>query len=410
MHNVYIINIGSELTKGEVVNTNATYISQKLSNMGLNISYVIAVPDQYEIAIRHINKIVSDEGIYIFTGGLGGTQDDITRRIISKLLKRNLIIDIEKEKALEDWYHKNARSFDESDRMQASYPEGGYLLDNKIGLAYGFYLKDKEKYIFSLPGVPKEMIYMFDEEVLPIIKKEKLHNVKYKSEIITFYNIPEYILDKKLHKILSKYNGIQYGTRTNYGSIRVRIESENSDLKTCINEIKDKLNDYFVGLGERRIEEMIGDMLKNKKLTLSTAESCTAGLLSKVITDVPGSSEYFIGGVVSYSNNIKMNMLDVKKETLQRYGAVSSFTAKEMAIGVLNRMQSDIALSITGVAGPSGGTEEKKVGTVYICLCFKNKKPIVNKNHFNGVRDSIRLRSVNAALFMLYSFLRKGGY
>ncbi len=407
MINTFIISIGAELTKGEILNSNAVYISRELTKRGMDISSILVVPDNYKKAIRYIKRILNYGGLFIFTGGLGGTSDDNTRKIISSVLGKKLSIDKEKEEILREWYAKNERDFDESDIMQASCPEGGILLENHFGIAYGFYVKVRDKMIFSLPGVPKEMKFMFDNEVIPLLEKEKLFDHHYKSEIVTFCGIPEYTLDKRVKKILSSYRGIEHGTRAGFGLISLKLESWECDIEPCVAEIMETLDEYIVTRGNKRIEQVIGDLLKEKKITLSVAESCTAGLLSKVITDVPGSSKYFVGGIVSYSDRIKEDILGVSDKTLNKFGAVSSQTAQEMALGALKELDSDIAISITGIAGPNGGTKEKAVGTVYICIYRKGEKPYIKRNLFVGDRETIRYRSIYQALFMLVTFLRR---
>jgi nicotinamide-nucleotide amidase len=403
----HIVSIGDELIKGEINNSNATYISRELVKRGIYISSIVTLPDSYEIAFKSFKGILTERGIFIITGGLGATNDDITRKIISGVLGKPLCIDNSKVKLLKQVYEKKKRRFRSSDMMQASYPEGGILLENDMGLAYGFYLMDDEQYIFSLPGVPKEMKSMFYNQVLPLLKRQGLFKSKYKYEILTFSCIPEYTLDQKLEEIVSKYNNIEYGTRSRYGLIKVRIESTRVEIEPCILEIINKLNEYYICRDEQKLESIIGNLLLQHGLTLAVAESCTAGFLSKVITDVPGSSRYYLGGVVAYSNAIKKNILNVSVETLDTYGAVSGETALEMARGVKEKLQSDIALSITGIAGPEGGTEEKAVGTVFICFYRNGKSFKVEKNEFSGDREMVRLRSVNKSLFMLYQFLKE---
>lgn len=415
MKRVCIICVGDELIKGEIENTNASFISRELAARGVHVSSIAAIPDDHATAVYYGARIVEDEGIYIFTGGLGATQDDVTRTIVSEILGRELVIDKQKLKALQRWYEKRGRAFDDSDRRQAAYPEGGVLLNNQVGLAYGFYVKQGKRSIFALPGVPKEMERMFVSEVLPLLEKENLFSHTYRADILTFSNIPEYSLDKELRNIFSRYEDIRFGTRSSYGLIKVRIESHTAGLLPCIREIEHKLSDYYVGRGGIAIEALVGDLLIQRRLTLSVAESCTAGLLSARITSIPGSSKYFIGGVVSYHNVVKERIIGVSAETLRSDGAVSAETARQMAKGALHRLGSDIALAITGIAGPDGGTPQKPVGTVYICLYNKGNRPkgddlindpIVEKYHFPGDRETIRRRSANAALVFLYNYLK----
>ncbi len=401
----HIITIGSELLRGEVVNSNAAEMCRALKNRGIKISYIVTLPDDMDTAECYLKKLLSQQGIYLFTGGLGGTRDDITRQVISGVLGKKLIIDREKAGTLEQYYRSQRRKFEIPDKMQASFPEGGHLLTNNIGLAYGFYIKTEGRYIFALPGVPSEMRSMFYGEVLPTLATESLTSEKEQYQVLSFTNIPEYTLDRKVQGIVKKYGGIQYGTQAQYGIIRVWLESHTTDINRCIDEIKDKLKDSYVAKGHKNLEEIVGALLRSMKLKLSVAESCTGGLLSKKITDIPGSSEYFTGGIVSYSNEVKESLLGVDRKTLLKYGAVSGNTAREMASEALKRFGSEIAVAITGIAGPGGGTPDKPVGTVYICLHGKNGKSWLVKKNFSGDRETIRIRSVNGALWMLFHYL-----
>ncbi|KPJ89635.1 MAG: hypothetical protein AMS17_01240 [Spirochaetes bacterium DG_61] len=406
MMKAYIISIGDELTKGEIVNSNAAYIARELTECGISVAAIFSLPDREKDAALFVNAMLKNSGLFLFTGGLGATRDDLTRRIISAALKKRLVVDGECIRILEKWYAKKGRPFTESDRMQASYPEGGRLLRNPIGLAFGFYVSSDERHIFSLPGVPKEMEYMFSEEVLPKIRKDFADNGHYHTETLLFSDIPEYTLDHRLGEIISHHRGVRYGTRSSDGLIRVRVDSRVGEVEPCIRDCIHSLGDYYICRGGFNLEGVVGELLMQRDLVLSVAESCTAGYLSKIITDVPGSSRYFSGGVVSYSNDVKIGVLGVSQETLRHFGAVSSETAVQMAKGVKERFSSDISLSITGIAGPDGGSKEKPVGTVYICLYRNEHEFEVQKQYFPGDREGIRKRSVNRALFLLFKYLK----
>jgi nicotinamide-nucleotide amidase len=408
MENVYIISIGDELTKGETANTNAVYISGHLIDRGLNVSSIITLPDNYEIAVDTVERFIHQEGIYIFTGGLGATRDDITRKILGRVLKKRLVTETGSLDRLRMWYTQKGRQFRTADMFQAAYPEGGRLLDNAVGLAYGFYVKAENRRIFSLPGVPGEMTCMFDRQVIPLLEEESVFSSDYRSETILFGDIAEYVLDQKIEKIVSKYSGVRYGTRTQCGVIRVRVESDRVEITPCVDEIVETLKDRFICRGKQDLASLVGEKLLSRSFTLSVAESCTAGYLAKILTDVPGSSRYFIGGIVAYDNAVKGRLLGVSESTLSTYGAVSDQTAREMAFGAQRCFQSDIAVSITGIAGPEGGSTQKPVGTVYICVHEKGGAVTVEKNVFPGDRETVRVRSVNKALFMLFTHLMKG--
>jgi nicotinamide-nucleotide amidase len=401
-----IINIGGEIVRGEILNSNAQYIADALSGRGLFIEAIITLPDDYEHAVASIAKTADKPGIYIFTGGLGGTGDDLTRTIVSEVLNKKLCIDERGKRVLEQWYKKRGRSLRRADLMQASYPEGGALLENRYGLAYGFRIEDRGRMIFCLPGVPKEMRWMFDNEVLPVLDDAGVFDRKYVSELLTFAGIGEYTLDRRVAAIVSRYDGVRYGTRAGYGITRVVLESRGKEIDPCISEISLKLAKYFISRGGKRLEEVVGTIMLKQGRTLAVAESCTAGYVAKVVTDVPGSSRYFLGGVVAYSNEAKQHLLGVSQETLREQGAVSEETAVEMAEGAIKMFGSEIAISVTGIAGPGGGSPNKPVGTVFICVLEKENRPNVSKYLFSGEREIVRYRSVVNALFMLYTLLR----
>jgi nicotinamide-nucleotide amidase len=401
-----IITIGHEILRGEIINTNAAHIARELRKRGIHVSLILTLPDNRDIATEQLKRCMLEKGIIIITGGLGGTADDVTRTIVSGMLRRALVVDVRAEKHLREWYSSKGRSFEKSDRLQAAYPAGGMLLSNEVGLAYGFYVQDGDRHIFSLPGVPAEMKGMFHKGVMNLMDNIGLIGKERGYAILNFIDISEYTLDRIVQGIVKDHVGVEYGTRASNGLIRVRIESKMEDLEECLSEIEKKVPDNFVCRGEVGLEEVVGSMLGKQNCTLSVAESCTGGLLSKTITDIPGSSRYFLGGVVAYSNDIKSGILGVQADTLVKFGAVSENTAKEMAVGVLERFSSHIALSVTGIAGPGGETSDKPVGTVYICLADRAGLIDVQRNQYMGDRDTVRKRSVNKALSMAFLYLR----
>jgi nicotinamide-nucleotide amidase len=409
MTNVRIISIGGELTRGEILNTNAQYITDALTRRGATVEAIIELPDDHEIAAGLLSEILERPGVVIITGGLGGTGDDLTRRIVSRVMKRKLCIDEDGKQKLEQWYREKQRPFTEADLMQAAYPEGGALLENRFGLAYGFQVKEGGRSIFCLPGVPKEMKEMFKGEVLPLLHDSGIFDANYDSSILTFAAIGEYALDREVARIVSKYPGVTHGTRAGYGITRVLLESRQTKTGRCAEEIARSLDGYLVSTDGKNLAEVVGENLAERRLTLSVAESCTAGYLAGAITDPAGSSVYFLGGIVAYSNDAKKALLGVSPDTLRLKGAVSAETAEEMARGVCGRFGSDFAISVTGIAGPEGGTAEKPVGTVCFCVLQKDGEPVVSEYRFPGDREIVRYRSVIHALFMLHVQLKAGG-
>jgi nicotinamide-nucleotide amidase len=383
------------------------YIAQELRKRGISVKLILTLPDSRKTAAEQLKRCMLKKGIVIMTGGLGGTADDVTRTIVSDMLKRELIVDDKGEAHLREWYRRRGRRFEDSDRLQAAFPTGGRLLPNSVGLAYGFYIQHENRHIFSLPGVPAEMKAILQDSVVSILEDRGLVRRENEHCTLNFINISEYTLDRIVHGIVQKYEGITYGTRASNGLIRILFESQKDPLAECLAKIEKEIPDNFVYRGERNLEEVVGKLLQTRKQTLSVAESCTGGLLAKVLTDIPGSSNYFLGGVVAYSNEIKRQLLNVQAETLTDYCAVSEKTAMEMATGAMMRFSSTIALAITGIAGPGGGTPDKPVGTIYICAAGRGGFLQVERAQYMGDRDTIRKRSVNKALSMAFLHLRE---
>ncbi|MBN2323176.1 MAG: CinA family nicotinamide mononucleotide deamidase-related protein [Spirochaetes bacterium] len=409
MNNIRIISIGGELTRGEILNTNAQYIADAVTRRGATVETVVELPDDPDIASGLLPEIIEKPGVIIITGGLGGTGDDLTRGIVSRAIDRPLFMDENGKRKLKQWYMGKNKPFTEADSMQAACPKGGVLLENRLGLAYGFRVEAGGRSIFCLPGVPKEMKEMFKSEVLPLLEAAGIFDTKYDSSVLTFAAIPEYTLDREVARIVSRFPGVSYGTRAGYGITRVLLESRQTDTGRCAGEIIRTLDEYLVSTNEKTLTEAVGERLKARRLTLSVAESCTAGYLAGTITDPAGSSAYFLGGVVAYGNEEKIKLLGVSPDTLKRRGAVSVQTAVEMARGVCDRFGSDFSISVTGIAGPGGGTEKKPVGTVCICVFTKEGGPDVGEYRFSGDREIVRYRSVIHALYMLHKRLRAGG-
>jgi nicotinamide-nucleotide amidase len=400
MTQAQIVSIGQELLRGDIGNTNAVYLTRELRKRGIAVQQIVTLPDNVKQAAEQLRRCMIEKGVVIITGGLGGTADDVTRSIVSSVLQSNVVIDERGEAYLKKWYEGRGRKFTDADSIQAAYPEGGKLLENSVGLAFGFYVLHNDRHIFSLPGVPSEMTAMFQNQVLPILEEMDLAERENRHITLNFAHISEYTLDRTVQGIVACYKDIHYGTRASDGLIRIHLESSGGLLDECASRVEREVPDNFVYRGDHNLEEALGYMLLEHKMTLSAAESCSGGLLSKLLTDIPGSSRYFLGGVVAYSNEVKHHILGVKCETLDDYGAVSEETASEMALGVMRRFSSNLALAITGIAGPAGGTESKAVGTVYIAVHGDDGYRRVERGQYMGDRDTIRKRSTNRAMSM----------
>ena len=398
--NAGILTIGDEILQGHTVDLNSNHISKELTIRNINVTIQLTVPDIKSKIEEKIHKFIIKDYDYIFiTGGLGPTHDDVTKNALLDLFNCKLSFLERRHNELEKKFNKKI-PVSQSEILEISKP-----IENDIGTALGMYIKFKKSKIIILPGVPSEMKHMlssyFDvNKILP--KKEK--------NIITFntFGIYETKLLDKMEDIINNYkNEVYFSFLPSYDGVRLRIkilENSNVNIDFLKKEIMTFLNKYAYSCDNVRIEEIILNLLIKNNLTLSLAESCTGGLISKSITDIPGASNHFIGGLVAYSNDIKSNFLDIPNSTIEKYGAVSSEISELMAINISKKFKSDIALSCTGISGPNGGTDKKPVGTVYISIKFFDKI-LTEKFIFRLNRESHRMITKQTALYMLWKLL-----
>jgi len=404
--NVELISIGDELITGHTVDTNSVHIARRLADIGLTVQYKTAVGDDLPRMEEVIYQALKRADIVIATGGLGPTDDDITKRAIVKVFKRNLVFH---ENILEDIRQRYAaRGIDMPaiNQNQALLPQGATYLANKTGSAVGIVIAEDGKIFASLPGVPREMKIMVDEELLPYlqgrIKQEAIRVIKLRTT-----GIIESELAERITPHLKLPESVRFAYLPSYSGVDLRIISQGPSQEVAddnAEKIAAKLTDvagsYIFGRDDDTLEMVIGRLLNQRKETLTVAESCTAGLLAGQITSVPGSSEYFERGVITYSNRSKVELLDVPEEIIERHGAVSAETAETMALGLRDKFGSDYGIAVTGIAGPGGGTEEKPVGTVYVAVSSKNG--VVSKLLQLGKdREINRKRSIYAAMELL---------
>ena len=400
MKNAGILTIGNEILQGYTVDLNSNHISKELTIRDINVTIQLTVPDVISKIKEKIDKFIIKDYDYIFiTGGLGPTHDDVTKKALLELFGCKLFF-------LEDRHNKLEKKFNKQlPKSQSKILEISKPIENNIGTALGMHIDFKKSKIIILPGVPSEMKQMLNsyfilDNLLP--NKEK--------NILTFntFGIYETKLSDKMQNIINNYkNKVYFSFLPSYEGVRVRIkilENSNVNIDSLKNEIMTLLSKYIYSCDNVIIEEVILNLLIKNKLTLSLAESCTGGLISKSITDISGSSNYFIGSLVAYSNDIKSNFLDIPNSTIEKYGAVSSEVSKLMAINISKNFKSDIALSCTGISGPNGGTDKKPVGTVYISIKFLDKL-VTEKFIFRLNRQSHRTISKQAALYMLWKLL-----
>lgn len=398
-----IIAIGTEITTGSTLNTNSKYLSSKLSELGIETHYHTSVDDDPKRLENIIKIALNRVDLIITTGGLGPTQDDMTKEVISKALGIILEKNYKMEKDINNMFLKMNKVMTDNNIKQAAKPRGSKFIKNHIGTAPGIFMKIKDKTIIMLPGPPWEMSLMFEKEVSPLLKNDSFIIKK----SINLIGIGESDLESRLMSLKTNKKNISLATFADQGSIEIKIigkgkveEKANIEVEVnqIINKIKANFNDYIYSYDNASIEKTVVDLLKLKNYKLGLAESCTGGLIASKITSIPGVSSVFERGIVSYSNSAKTELLNVNKHTLDKYGAVSREVAYEMARGLLNKTHSlDIVLSITGIAGPAGASSDKPIGLVYMCIMTKSNHRILKFN-FNGNRILIQNRAAVNAL------------
>lgn len=390
---VEVINIGSELLFNKI-NTNVNLISKILISSGLKISKCTIVGDKKEEIKESFEESLKKSDLIIVTGGLGPTFDDVTRESVAEVLNRKLLFDEKIWEGIKEKFKKrNILEVPEINKRQAYIIEGSKIIENKNGTAPGMLIEENGKIILLLPGPPNELEVMLEEGLNYI--KEKLKKTKLITKIFSIIGIPESEVETKLKDLIEKLReNLIILAHPNLIEIVLTLpETEEEIFYEFEVKMKNTFGINYLGVNVPSIPELIGELLKTKKLKLAIAESCSGGLACKLITDIPGSSEYFMGGFVTYSNILKKKILKVPKTILRKYGAVSEETAIYMAKNAKKYGKADISLSFTGIAGPTGGTPEKPVGLVWIGVCSK-KNLYAKKFIFTGDRKTIRERAV----------------
>lgn len=400
-----ILSIGTELLLGDILNTNAQFLSKELANLGLDVYYQGVVGDNKERILKAFEEGFKRSEIILTTGGLGPTKDDLTKELAAEYLGLDLKLHKESLESIKDYFKKLGKECVKSNEKQAYFPEEAIILKNNFGTAPGAIMKKDNKTIIILPGPPKEMKPMFLNEARPYL--EKLTETTIVSDIIRIFGVGESKVDELLEDLIRDSKNPTVAPYAKEGEVILRVTSKGSSKKECedlnkpvISKIKEVLKDNVYGMGEDPIQFAVAKSLVLKGLTIGSAESCTGGLIAARLIDYHGVSSAFLEGAVTYSNEAKIRTLKVKEETLNSFGAVSEETAKEMAEGIAKRCGSDIGISTTGIAGPGGGTEEKPVGLVYIGIYVKGKV-YAKKHTFTGNREAVRNRACMTALDMV---------
>ena len=398
-----IISVGTEILLGDIVNTNTQFLAKELASIGIEVYRQEVIGDNEDRLLGILEEALKRSDMVITPGGLGPTKDDLTKETACKFFNMDLELHEKSLKQLEEYFSRMGRKIVESNYKQVYFPKEAIVLPNPNGTAPGAILEKNNKYIVILPGPPKEMKPMYLNHVRPYLIKKGDGIIE--SKVVRVLGIGESMAAEKLKEFIE--NGVN-PTVAPYAKeedvifrITAKAEREEEALKLIEpvkNKVKEILGEDVYGEGEdTTIEKVVGDLLIKNNLKISTAESCTGGMIASRLVSISGISDAFLEGAVTYSNEAKVRTLNVKEETLKKYGAVSEETAREMAEGIAKRTGSDIAVVTTGIAGPGGGTEEKPVGLVYIGLYYKGEV-FVYKNVFNGNRQEVRTKATVRAL------------
>ncbi len=402
-----ILAVGTELLMGQIANTNAQYISSRLPDAGVGVYYHDVVGDNPERLRQSLSMALSRSDVIILTGGLGPTRDDLTKETVAEVMNRKLVLDQESLDIMEEFFKKRCRRMTHNNIKQAYLPEGCIIIRNRNGTAPGCIIEENGKTIVMLPGPPSEMKPMFDETVMPYFMARSEYRLE--SRFLRIFGIGESAVEDTLLDLIDNQTNPTIAPYAKDGEVTLRLTArydKNSPDEDLIgpleDEIRRRLGDAVYSNDNSSLDEIAARLLIESKKTLSLAESCTGGMVSSRLTDMPGISEVFDRAVVTYSNRAKTQELGVSRETLEKFGAVSEQTAREMAEGVRRISGTDIGISVTGIAGPGGGSEEKPVGLVYTALAHEGGTE-VKKLDLWGSRSRIR----NVTCLHVFDMLRR---
>jgi competence/damage-inducible protein CinA-like protein len=400
-----VVCIGTELTRGELVNTNASWLAAGLTDIGFEVIEDVVVDDYKPRIIATITRLARGTRVIVCTGGLGPTTDDLTTDAVAEAVGKKLVRDADALDRIRRRFEKFGRVMSDSNAKQADFPEGAEILLNPIGTAPGFSLRVGEALAFFLPGVPHEMKRMFEEQVVPRIRAlapEDTHQVRLRT-----FGLPESVVGERLAGVEAAHPGVTLGYRAHFPEIEVKVLARGSShaqaRELCEHatvEVRGRLADVIYGESDDTFAGVIGRALRAKGYTLAIAESCTGGLVGHMITREPGASDFLLVDAVTYANSAKTRLLGIDEDVIRGHGAVSAEVAAAMAEGVRRVSGAHVALSLTGIAGPSGGSADKPVGMVFIAVAAPNGTT-VKERHFAGDRFQIQTLAAYAGLSLL---------
>lgn len=405
-----IITIGNELVSGKTLDLNSWYAAGRLTAAGLRVTRIKSVGDDYEMVSEALRTTLKESRFAIITGGLGSTDDDMTCEIVANSLNRPLCINELMLNKIKSSVEERGRDLTPSIEKMAWMPEGSTVL-SPDGRACGFSLKQDKVYLYFLPGVHEQMRYLIDNVVLP----DMLRNFKtlpfVGQRILKLYGITEPEISEIFIDLKGKTGDVVFGFYPHFPENHITLSLQGKDKQKVLreldrieSEIRRLIGPYIFAAGDQNIEDVVGSMLKEKGMKIAVAESCTGGLIGHRLTNVAGSSGYFAGGVIAYGNRAKVDFARVSQDTLDKFGAVSDNTVREMADGVRKNFRADLGLAVTGIAGPEGGTNDKPVGTVHIGLAADSTMFSV-KYRFWGNREEIKLNTSMMALDWIRRYL-----
>ena len=395
-----ILSVGTEILFGQIVNTNTVYLSQQMNMLGFDVMYHYTVGDNPKRVEEMIDLAFQDCDLILTTGGLGPTQDDLTKEVACKALDDTLVMMDDVLEEITKYFKTLGREMTENNKKQAIMPSRATVFHNDAGTAPGFALEKDGKYIICMPGPPREMKRMFQKSVVPFLQSMIDGALYYRQ--IRFFGIGESMLETQLLDLIDNQTDPTLATYAKEGECSLRIASKRAteeDAEHAVDEmlekVKERVGHYIYSCDDEELAQGVADRLMEQGLTLSSAESCTGGMFASTMTDIPGISQCFDRGLVTYSNQAKMEELGVSAGTLEKFGAVSEETALEMVEGLKRVSGSDVCISVTGIAGPGGGSEEKPVGLVYIGFSYGDKK----------ICKKIQMRNVNRSWNRHYTLL-----
>lgn len=403
---VELISVGTEILLGNIVNTNAAYLAEKCAGLGLSCYYQDVVGDNEERLYDTIRTALSRADILLLSGGLGPTQDDLTKEVAAKVMNKPLYLHEESKAAIQQFFEKRGMEITDNNWKQAMVPEGCIVVDNPNGTAPGIIMAQDGRHVILMPGPPNEMIPMFETSIMPYLSR--LQSCVIFSQTVKVCGVGESKVETMVQDLIESQTNPTIATYAKTGEVHLRVTARAEDekeakklVKPMVKELKGRFgNHIYTTDDEVTLEKAVVDLLLANKLTISTVESCTGGLLAARLINVPGVSEVYKSGYITYSNKAKRRLLGIKKNLLLKHGAVSEQIAREMAKGAALVSKADVTVSITGIAGPDGGTEDKPVGLVYIG-CNVCGRITVKECHFSGNRAKIRENTVSSALSLM---------